>query len=160
MRTLQCHICDRRLVNISNWELGWVIERQTKSLLNLCMFKPNGNLFCYLNLAIYYAVTMVMVSLSLAMSVVVLNLHHRGPRNKPGTTLVTEDSPWACGQSGPYAEDIFQPGDLLPKQEVATVPGNETPEPLRDGFVRRELLGRAPGCSRFQQQRRQHQVGS
>ncbi|XP_071483332.1 neuronal acetylcholine receptor subunit alpha-9-like [Diadema antillarum] len=30
-------------------------------------------------IAIYYAATMVMVSLSLAMSVVVLNLHHRGP---------------------------------------------------------------------------------
>lgn len=81
-------------------------------------------------------------------------------RNKPSTTLVTEDRPWACGQSGPHAEDIFQPGDLLPKQEVATVPGNEAPEPLRDGFVRRELLGGAPGCSRFQQQWRQHQVGS
>ncbi|XP_780864.3 neuronal acetylcholine receptor subunit beta-2 [Strongylocentrotus purpuratus] len=34
-------------------------------------------------IAIYYAVTMVMVSLSLAMSVVVLNLHHRGPETSP-----------------------------------------------------------------------------
>ena len=33
--------------------------------------------------AIYYAVTMMMVSLSLAMSVVVLNLHHRGPETSP-----------------------------------------------------------------------------
>ncbi|XP_071793246.1 neuronal acetylcholine receptor subunit alpha-10-like [Asterias amurensis] len=34
-------------------------------------------------IAIYYASTMVMVSLSLAMSVVVLNLHHRGPSTRP-----------------------------------------------------------------------------
>ncbi|XP_071948495.1 neuronal acetylcholine receptor subunit alpha-10-like isoform X2 [Antedon mediterranea] len=34
-------------------------------------------------IAIYYASTMVMVSLSLTMSVVVLNLHHRGPESQP-----------------------------------------------------------------------------
>ncbi|XP_022091877.1 neuronal acetylcholine receptor subunit alpha-10-like [Acanthaster planci] len=34
-------------------------------------------------IAIYYASTMVMVSLSLAMSVVVLNLHHMGPAPQP-----------------------------------------------------------------------------
>lgn len=38
---------------------------------------PSGSSLC--SAGIYYAATMVMVSLSLAMSVVVLNLHHRGP---------------------------------------------------------------------------------
>lgn len=44
-------------------------------------FETSKSIVCPMlySTGIYYAATMVMVSLSLAMSVVVLNLHHRGP---------------------------------------------------------------------------------